>query len=141
MVLVGDLNANYTMPVIRNAINRGYSHAQYIARVVTGGVLQAFDKVEYVDVDEIKSHLINIDGVIDVHHIHIWSLDGKNNCATMHVVTNSDNYEIKGKIRDELNEHGICHITIETETENDDCHETDCNINSMCKIGHHHHHH
>lgn len=92
-------------------------------------------------VDEIKSHLINIDGVIDVHHIHIWSLDGKNNCATMHVVTNSDNYEIKGKIRDELNEHGICHITIETETENDDCHETDCNINSMCKIGHHHHHH
>ena len=32
-------------------VSRGYAHAEYIARVVTGGVLQAFDKVNYVDVD------------------------------------------------------------------------------------------
>lgn len=32
-------------------VARGYKHAQYIARVITGGVLQAFDKVEYFDVD------------------------------------------------------------------------------------------
>ena len=35
-------------------VSRGYSHAQYMARVVTGGVLQAFDKVQYVDVDSIS---------------------------------------------------------------------------------------
>ena len=34
-------------------VSRGYGHARYIARVVTGGVLQAFDKVHYVDVDSI----------------------------------------------------------------------------------------
>ena len=34
--------------------SRGYGHARYIARVVTGAVLQIFDKVEYVDVDNIK---------------------------------------------------------------------------------------
>lgn len=28
-------------------VARGYSHAQYMARVVTGGVLQAYDKVKY----------------------------------------------------------------------------------------------
>ncbi len=35
-------------------VSRGYPHAQYISRVVTGGVLQAFDKVKYVDVDCLK---------------------------------------------------------------------------------------
>lgn len=35
-------------------VARGYKHARYIARVVLGGVLQAFDKVEYVDVDSIS---------------------------------------------------------------------------------------
>ncbi len=33
--------------------SRGYGHAKYIARVVTGGVLQAYDKVQYTDVDDL----------------------------------------------------------------------------------------
>lgn len=36
-------------------VSRGYPHAQYMARVVTGGVLQAFDKVKYVDVESIST--------------------------------------------------------------------------------------
>lgn len=32
--------------------SRGYGHARHIARVVTGAILSAFDKVEYVDVAE-----------------------------------------------------------------------------------------
>ncbi len=35
-------------------VSRGYGHARYIARVVTGGVLQAFDKVNYIDVDRVR---------------------------------------------------------------------------------------
>ena len=34
-------------------VARGYGHAQYMARVVTGGVLQAFDKVKYVDIENL----------------------------------------------------------------------------------------
>ncbi len=34
--------------------SRGYEHTKYMARVVTGGVLQAFDKVNYIDVDNIN---------------------------------------------------------------------------------------
>lgn len=43
-------------------VSRGYEHAQYIARVVTGGVLQAYDKVNYVDIDTIKAcqKIINV---------------------------------------------------------------------------------
>jgi len=33
---------------------RGYKHCEYLARVVVGGVLQAYDKVRYVDVDTLK---------------------------------------------------------------------------------------
>ena len=35
-------------------VARGYKHARYMGRVVAGGVLQAFDKVTYVDVDSIR---------------------------------------------------------------------------------------
>ncbi len=43
-------------------VSRGYAHAEYIARVVTGGVLQAFDKVNYVDVNFLtsKQEVINV---------------------------------------------------------------------------------
>lgn len=35
-------------------VARGYKHARYMGRVVAGGVLQAFDKVKFVDVDSIR---------------------------------------------------------------------------------------
>ncbi len=55
----GDLNGMF---IDFDDVARGYPHAEYIARVVTGGVLQAFDKVKYVDVDTIysKQKVINV---------------------------------------------------------------------------------
>ena len=43
-------------------VSRGYQHAIYIARVVTGGVLQVFDKVKYVDVEDVNylTKVVNI---------------------------------------------------------------------------------
>ena len=35
-------------------VPRGYAHSRYMGRVVAGGVLQAFDKVEYKDVDSLR---------------------------------------------------------------------------------------
>jgi len=35
-------------------VARGYGHTRYMGRVVAGGVLQAYDKVKYVDVDSLK---------------------------------------------------------------------------------------
>ena len=34
--------------------SRGYGHARHIARVVTGAVMSIYDKVEYIDADEVK---------------------------------------------------------------------------------------
>ncbi len=94
-----------------------------------------------IDFDEIKEHILEIDGVIDVHHIHIRTIDGNSNYATMHIVTDGDSHEIKHKVREELNEHGICHATLELESPNEHCHEVECHIHHQEHSHHHHHHH
>ena len=95
-----------------------------------------------ISVEEIKKHLLEIKGVIDVHHVHIWSIDGFNNYSTMHIVTDEKNIkELKNKIREEMNEHGICHSTIEIEDKDDICDEKECEVKANNEIGHHHHHH
>lgn len=100
------------------------------------------EKTPYnIAVREIKAHLMEIGGVLDVHHIHIWSLDGCHNYATMHVVTNGNPHAIKNAVREELREHGIGHATLELEGENEHCHEKHCHIEFHSHAGHHHHHH
>lgn len=94
-----------------------------------------------VDAAEIKEHIASIEGVLDVHHIHLWSMDGQNNYATMHIVTDREPHEIKDEIREELREHGIGHVTIEIETSTEHCHEKECKVEFDAHHGHHHHHH
>ncbi len=91
------------------------------------------------DIKEITKHLSEIEGVIDIHHIHIWSSDGQNNCATMHIVTNADSHMIKELIRKELRNHNINHVTLELETENEHCHNELCSVEFRTSPGHHHH--
>lgn len=91
-----------------------------------------------IKIEEIKKHLLEIDGIEDIHHIHIWSLDGINNYATMHVVIkNNDLENIKKKVKEEMMDHGISHTTIEVETNDIQCLDVECSS----EITHHHHHH
>ena len=94
-----------------------------------------------VNVSEIRHHVCEISGVEDVHHIHIWSLDGQNHYATMHVVTDQDPQMIKAEIRHELEHHGIMHATLELERTTEHCHNKDCDVHTEDNHCHHHHHH
>ena len=94
-----------------------------------------------INIDDIREHICEVEGVLSVHHIHIWSMDGHNNYATMHVVINGNAHIIKDKIRDELREHGVGHITLEFEVEDEHCNEEHCHIDVVPSCGHHHHHH
>ena len=106
-------------------------------------VLDLFlEKTPYgIDIGEITEHICEVEGVLSVHHIHVWSMDEHNNYATMHVVVNGDAHIIKNKIRDELREHGIGHVTLELEAENEHCHEEHCHVEFSSSPAHHHHHH
>ena len=96
-----------------------------------------------INVDELVNHIKAVDGVIDTHHIHIWTIDGEINCATLHLVVNEINGEIKTKVKEEMEEHGISHTTIEMETVEEECKESSCQIkkaSNHCHHCHHHHH-
>ncbi len=94
-----------------------------------------------ISVGDIERHIKALDGVADVHHIHIWSMDGINNYATLHIVTDKSFSEIKERVREELSEHGIAHSVIETEGTDEECHERNCVISHSAHSHHHHHHH
>jgi len=95
-----------------------------------------------IEIEELKEHIFEIKNVIGVHHIHVWSMDGFNNYATMHVVTDlKDTKELKNEIKEELKEHGISHTTIEIEEAGYECDETECTVDTEHQHTHHHHHH
>ncbi len=93
--------------------------------------------------EEIKEHLLKIAEVKEVHHIHIWSMDGKNHYATMHLMVNSEEEDVKDRVREELRKFGIVHTTLEIERPGEHCHERECAVENAPALGHccHHHHH
>ena len=94
-----------------------------------------------ISISEIEEHLCEIEGVTSVHHIHVWSLDGQYNLATVHAVTDFEPSDIKAAIRNELHRHKIAHATIELESSSENCNDTVCCPELHIEKGHTHSHH
>ena len=92
-----------------------------------------------ISIREIKEHLSEIEGIVDVHHIHLRTIDGHSVYATMHIVARGEFHEIKNKVRDKLAEHGVVHSTLELETVGERCSERECRARHCSHSGHHHH--
>lgn len=92
-------------------------------------------------VEEIKECVLAVEGVVNTHHIHVFSLDGNDKYVTAHVVANGDMAEIKKSIRTKLEKIGVTHVTVETEREDEVCEHTHCHVEQECEHGHGHHHH
>lgn len=90
------------------------------------------------DIEKIKEYLLEIEGVLDAHHIHISSLDSINSVATLHIVADGDFKKIKHEVKHTLEHFGINHTTVEIETADEHCHDTVC---CPSHEEHHHHHH
>ncbi len=91
-----------------------------------------------VNLPELKEELCRVKGISEIHHLHIVSIDGFHHKATLHVVTDSPNAELKHQIRHLLADHQIVHATIETELPTESCEAYKCDIQAA---EHHHHHH
>jgi cobalt-zinc-cadmium efflux system protein len=76
-----------------------------------------------ISIAEIRNHLLEIPNVLDVHHIHIWSISTNENAITCHVKIENMNQFIDTKkiIKEELEEHHILHSTIEFEAQEEQC--------------------
>jgi len=94
-----------------------------------------------INLDAVKAHVLSIDGIEEVHHMHIWSMDGYNHYATMHVVTEREPLTVKKEIRQALGAYHIGHVTLELESRGEKCDAAHCHVEVHGKDGHHHHHH
>ncbi len=101
-----------------------------------------FEKTpDEINIAELKEHIKEIEGVLDVHHFHVRTLDGFNHIATLHVVIDGNAATVKKAVKEELAEHGISHSTVETETPEEECADLTCHPkHSEHSHGHGHHH-
>jgi cobalt-zinc-cadmium efflux system protein len=81
---------------------------------------------EGINIKEIEKKLLKIEGVLNIHHTHIWSIDSLNNVFTAHIVvkdniTADELIEIKKKINKITEVLGLEHSTIEIECESEFC--------------------
>lgn len=81
---------------------------------------------EAIDIPMIESEIRNLEMVNGIHHTHVWSLDGEEHVLTTHVVLGLNAKKeqirnIKNKIRELTEMHGLAHTTIEFEYLEEDC--------------------
>lgn len=84
-----------------------------------------------VKIDEIKKDIESNENVDNVHHIHIWSMDGVNNYMTAHihlnkVLSEEEIIKTKNDVKNKLKEDKINHITLEVEYFNEKCDSSKC---------------
>ena len=75
---------------------------------------------KHINLEAVKKDITAIKGVIGVHDIHIWSLEGETDIFTAHVVLDDETLkspeQTKQKIKEILEKHHIEHSTIELES-------------------------
>ena len=86
---------------------------------------------ENVAVEDIKKAALQINGILNIHHLHIWAISTTENALTAHIVLANnisieEEQKIKHTLKHDLLHQNIHHITIETERESDNCEENEC---------------
>lgn len=79
-----------------------------------------------IDLEEIKMDIKHVKGVVDIHHIHVRSINGEKNHATLHVVVKKYDKNIKNTVKEVLKKHNISHSVIEIEQADEECQEKIC---------------
>jgi cobalt-zinc-cadmium efflux system protein len=92
-------------------------------RETFGIMLQATP--QNVDMDELEKEIKNIEGVVSIHDLHLWTMDGESHIMTLHVVADTVDKEVlKHKIVETSEPFHIEHVTIEIEKPDTECFHT-----------------
>jgi cobalt-zinc-cadmium efflux system protein len=86
---------------------------------------------ETVKIEKIRSAALKINGIIDIHHIHVWAMSTTDVALTAHLVldeglSGDQMQSVKKRFRYALEHLNIRHATLETEGEKEDCEYRDC---------------
>ncbi len=81
---------------------------------------------ENIDSSALEEALLHLDGVSEIHHMHVWSLDGERNVISVHMVLEKEIpaagiRALKAEARGLLESLGMYHSTLEVEFPGEDC--------------------
>ncbi|CAJ1497064.1 cation diffusion facilitator family transporter [[Mycobacterium] holstebronense] len=69
----------------------------------------------HIDVAELRTALAAVDGVTDVHDLHVWTLVPGQDMATAHLGTSADTGRVLAEARAVLAARGLTHATVQVE--------------------------
>lgn len=133
-VLIGSIIMHYfDIPIIDPILSLGialfilmnvYKNLKETIQIVMQGV------PGNTDVKDVEDRLLSFSEIVAVHDIHIWSMDGEYTIMTAHIVVQDKDslvaFEpLKQKIREDLKELHIEHVTLEFEVVGENCGVTD----------------
>lgn len=97
--------------ILTNIVRRLWKIGRLFLQVVPDGI----------DVAVLRNAITGVAGVRDVHHLHVWSLDGERHVATVHATIGdaANAPSVKEAIRRVLGQHEFEHVTIEIDLGSD----------------------
>lgn len=115
------LSVAFTLFILFNVLRNLWAVGRLFLQAVPDRALHA----------DIRDTLLAIDGVGDIHHQHLWSLDGEHHVLTVHVVAHGDldiaGYTaLKTAVAQALEQYRLAHTTIEIELEREYCRDEWC---------------
>lgn len=86
-----------------------------------------------IDLQKVVKEIQEVEGVLNVHHLHVWAISTSYNAMTAHIIihpnTGMDQLNlIKKNIKQELEHVNIHHATLEFETEDENCTDTNTSL-------------
>lgn len=69
----------------------------------------------HIDVDELRRALCAVEGVTEVHDLHVWTLVPGKDMVTAHLTSRRDSAQVLDDARAVLSAHGLDHSTVQVE--------------------------
>lgn len=110
------LSIGFTLFILFNVLRMLWSTLQLFTQgVPEPGLLQ-----------NIRTVLTDVEGVRDLHHVHLWSLDGEHHVLTAHIVVQESGAlatydQLKNRLRVALEPFELAHTTLEIELAEEVC--------------------
>ena len=94
-----------------------YRNLRSAFRIVLQGVPAGISE------EEVRASLLRISGIRNVHHFHVWTMDGIYNVMTVHLIVDGEltvreTATIRKQVREQLSQLNLEHATIEIEAGN-----------------------
>jgi len=110
------LSIVFTLYILINVVKNTYTTLKIFMQGVPDETLRP----------DVYKKMLSLDHVVDVHHLHLWSLDGEHHVLTAHLVLdiplNTDiQHKIKYQLESTLSQYNFSHTTIEFEQPEEIC--------------------